>query len=163
MKRLRTHHATRIARASGILHELADARLDLALDILAARADAIDGYPTGSGGERVTASAELTPTEAAAEARLKASLWRADMLAAVHLLAVTADDLAATVARVLAQASEPMPSPALCSSHGLAGAIEWGDPLCRDAAAKAGLCERCYQRARRWRSTHGLTPLGDVA
>lgn len=43
---------------------------------------------------------------------------------------------------------------------GPAGDNGWHDPTCRQIADSTGLCVTCKQRMNRWRTRHGLTPIG---
>lgn len=149
----RTRLAVQLLATARMIENLADVLPD-ALETLRARADAVDGYPAGSSGPKVMASSELTPVEAAADARLTASRWIDDLLAGQHLLAVTVSDMLDQAHRALR--GQRVEGPKLCDPTGREGAIEWADYTCRDAQAKSTLCERCYQRERRWRAARGL-------
>jgi hypothetical protein len=100
-------------------------------------------------------AAELTSVERIAGQRIAASgnvAQLRDDLAAITSLLLSA-------IRVARSISGWAPTPATrCSDsqHGRDGASEWGEPLCEELAAKAGLCSACYQRERRWRQREGL-------
>jgi hypothetical protein len=125
-----------------------------AVAALADRRDTVDGYSAGSNGPKVMASAELTSTEAAAEARLHASRCIADLDAGLTLLAATVHDMTRECRHALADT--PREEPTLCSCHGHDGAElaradgGWSDPTCRRLATRGGLCDACYLRKRAW-------------
>ncbi len=131
---------------------------------------AIDGWPTrgdavhvsGTGGD-VT----LNAVEAAAEARLRHSLDRADIQAGIRLLEVTCKDLLEACHHALRGATT-VEGPRLCDPSGREGSLVplddggWADWTCRDAAVKNGLCDRHYHKERRWRAANGLPARDEV-
>lgn len=63
---------------------------------------------------------------------------------------------------------EPLPNAEgepLCADkqRGREGVIEWGDPTCTELPIQGGLCFRCYQRERRWRTNVGLPDRAEPA
>ena len=126
-----------------------------------------DGYPTQTIGASLpsghtpdideTEQVALTSVEQAAAARERWTNHRLDLEAGLRLVAVTIHDMIGACHKALRGAVE-IPGPKLCDPHGREGAIEWADYTCRKSAVKAGLCDACYQRERRWRVNHGLDP-----
>jgi hypothetical protein len=81
-------------------------------------------------------------------------------IAVAHL-----DRLASEACRTRAFGATPDIEPAAADAprcrdnqHGRQGTIEWGRPDCLELPTKAGLCDACYHRERRWRKAHNLTP-----
>lgn len=107
---------------------------------------------------------DLTPVEAAVEARLRIERWLADLEAQGRMIAAVAQS-ALQSGRGLVGTRLAVDRPAECrdGQAGKDGAIEWGDPLCSGPAEKSGLCSRHYMRWYRWKREHGLDTDGMFA
>lgn len=146
---------------------------------LAAERAILDGYPSGEG-LAVSATAELTSVEAAADARLRLDIHEDDIDAGLHLLLVTVLDLDDASDRTLGlrAARHEHAITARCNGGSGRDGAEipwvphsrdpdngWADPTCTDMAApgRGGLCSKCSLREDRWRRTHQLPPRSHVA
>lgn len=122
----------------------------------------VDGYPAGTDSPKVTSSSELTPTEAAAEARLTYTRQADDLRAGYHLLVITIHDMTNDCHKAL-RGGTPVEAPRLCDPSGHEGCLiplaegGWADYTCRELASRLGLCDRHYMARRRWRAQHGLS------
>ena len=126
-----------------------------------------DGYPTQAIGASPPSGrtpdipedeqVKLDAVERAVAAREHWTNHRLDLEAGLRLVTVTIHDMIGACHKALRGAVE-IQGPKLCDPHGREGAIEWADYTCRKSAVKAGLCDPCYQRERRWRIAHGLDP-----
>jgi len=132
-----------------------------ALDHIRAEAHACDGYSSGGssdGGSRSTNSTSTTERGAMMLAALNNQGHQiADDVRAITLII---DNLGRTCQHIIGTRL-PKPDAVLCSSDGLTGADEWGDPNCTNVprAAKGGLCDRCSMRSSRWRNAISLSPI----
>lgn len=122
-----------------------------------------DGHP--SRGERAggRGNAELTPTEAAAEAAMLAQAKLDQLADDLAVLDTMTLDLGRMITFDLRwRVPTDQIKVALCDGRKREGFIPgkhdtgWGDPLCRTIAEPNGICLRCARAERRWRSMHGL-------
>lgn len=142
------HHLTALTR------ELPDARRAL----LEQRIH-IDGYPPGNNNPHIQATAELTPTEAAAHQRQHIDTMIRSLDEELHAIDLTARNL-----RNDCQHHINTPTPTTgrrCDATGRDGNLEWADPTCTNHASRGPLCDRCSKREYRWRQTQGLPPRTD--
>lgn len=120
-----------------------------------------DGYPASTGLGRKGGVAELTSVEAAADRRLQLGDTRSEQLR--QLL----EDVDRLTYRLVVLVNEWLPAPERsttdrCSGGGsMDGALDWGRPDCTNigSSRRSGLCDACWMRYARWRSTQG----GDAA
>lgn len=133
-----------------------------ARDHVAAELATLDGYPGGES-ERVSGSSELTPTEAIASARLGMRRHMDDIEAGVHLLNVTAADVARSLRGVLGTRVPADFTVCHNSQSGKEGVDRWGDPLCNKPPVKAGMCQAHYMAWYRARQAAGVDVTHDFA
>lgn len=99
---------------------------------------------------------DLTPTERAAEERLRFNTWLADVEAECKLIAQATMD-ALRNGRRLAGTRAPVANERCCDGQvGKHGTIEWGDATCQDMPVKSALCHKHYQRWYRWKQANGI-------
>ena len=126
-----------------------------------------DGYGERGESVSVTSSAEMTPTEAAANARYELNAMRDELRAALQEAVDGIDRLGWVIQRAMrlrAPKGVPAANAAKLCRDGLTdasrpGAVEWHDPTCTAGAVSRGLCRKHYNAMYYWRSTHGLEPL----
>ena len=132
-----------------------------ALDHIRAEAHACDGYGSGGssdGGSRSTNSTSTTERGAMMLAALNnQGIQITDDVRAITLII---DSLGRTCQHIIGTRL-PKPDAVLCSSEGLTGADEWGNPNCTNVprAASGGLCHNCSMRSSRWRNAASLKPI----
>ena len=124
------------------------------------------GFPGSSGEPRDRGGgAALTPTERDAIRCAQLTAQREDLRDLIN----TIESHSHALVRVVHfQLGIPLPGAdgeALCcdKQRGRDGALEWGDPLCKDLPVRHGLCERCLKRETRWRREHNLPFRGEEA
>lgn len=118
---------------------------------------AVDGYGIGRAFDGLPhGEAELTAVERGAEARLRLSAVRSQLIddrdailslisAAMH---VCRDAIGVRAPIATARCRDAQP--------GRDGVIEWGRATCEELPVKSNLCHACYMRERRWREVHNL-------
>lgn len=133
-----------------------------ALDHIRRELSLLDGYGTGSPEVAVTATAELTPVEAVADARLTLTSTEEQIRNDLAELVTGVHDLHQLCIQAIAM-RQPRnvrkPDEAQLCSHGQRGkegAIEWGDPLCPLPGVKGGMCQAHYYRWYRHRVDIGV-------
>lgn len=133
-----------------------------ALDHLRRELSLLDGYGTGSPEVAVQATAELTPVEAVADARLTITRTETQIRSDLNEIIEGIHDLHRLCNQALAM-RQPRnvrkPDEAELCAHGQRGkegALEWGDPLCPLPGVKGGMCQAHYYRWYRHRVDHGV-------
>jgi hypothetical protein len=122
---------------------------------------AVDGYGAGGSSDGGSRGSSTTSTTERAAMTLDAFVdQNTEIKRTITDIVALIDSLGRLCQRVIGnQASQP---PAvLCSSKGLTGAEEWGDPFCTNVprAASGGLCHSCNMRSSRWRNAASLNPI----
>jgi hypothetical protein len=117
-----------------------------------------DGYPTATSlGRTSGGGSELTSVEAAADKRLALGDARTEHL---RQLLEQAEQLTYNIVNLV---NSWLPTPERstndrCSGGGsLPGALDWGRPDCTNigTSRRAGLCDACYMRWKRWERDDG--------
>jgi hypothetical protein len=151
-----THRTDRTITSIIGLAEGLTSKLPAARDILRQRINAIDGFPVGTDTPKITATAELTTVEQAANQRI----WLETNLRSLTYELNAAALIIANLHRECDQILGHQPRPRCTGGQGRQGAIEWGQPDCWNIPTRAGtpavLCDRCFQAERKWRSRNGL-------
>jgi len=132
-----------------------------ALEHLRDEMRATDGYGSGGtsdGGSRSTST--TSTTERAAMALDALVDQSSEIKRTVTDIVALIDSLGRLCQRAIST-RVAKPVAVLCSSDGLTGADEWGDPACTNVprAAKGGLCDACSMRSSRWRNAASLKPI----
>jgi hypothetical protein len=132
-----------------------------ALEHLRDEMRATDGYGSGGtsdGGSRSTST--TSTTERAAMALDALVDQSSDIKRTVTDIVALIDNLGRLCQRAIST-RVAKPAAVLCSSEGLTGADEWGDPNCTNVprAATGGLCHNCNMRSSRWRNAASLKPV----
>lgn len=120
---------------------------------------ALDGYPASTMGDGMSRStAELTTVERGADARLRLSVVRSQLVDDRDAILSLISSALAVCRDALGHREAAASGVARCHDalHGREGALEWGRPECEDLPVKAGLCSACYRRELRWRQAHDL-------
>ena len=144
--------------------------LTAALEHLLRELSLADGYGERGESVNVTSSAELTPTEAAANARYELGMMREELRDALTVAVDGIDKLGWVIQRAMrlrAPRGVQAANAAKLCRDGLTdasrpGAVEWHDPTCCAGAVSRGLCKPHYDAMRYWRATHGLEPLAEL-
>ena len=150
----RTRTDVRLEAAGLLLASLAD-RYPEAIASLRRELDVVDGYSSATMQPRVSATAELTSVERAADLRWSMTGDLDDL----RDMAANIIELINTFQRQTDRAlGVRAPAATRCKDalHGRDGSLEWGDPTCEELPVKVGLCSACYQRERRWRLVNDL-------
>ena len=126
-----------------------------------------DGYGTSSDDEGGRGTAELTPTERAANIRYNIRRDIEEIRDTVHAFHSLNGDLLDLVRSAWGHEEQiaAKVSPSVCceAQRGKEGAIEWGDPTCMRSADKAGMCQAHYTMWYRYRRRHGIDTSRDFA
>jgi hypothetical protein len=146
----------RLLAAARLVENLA-AKLPAARAHIRAEIRAVDGWGAGAGEVNVKHTAELTPTEQHAHARLELANQLADLEAHAAAIAYIAANACNEADRIVGHHLEAP----RCTATGRDGAIEWADATCTAIASRGPLCDRCSRREYRWRADHGLSTRTD--
>ena len=145
--------------------------LTAALEHLVRELSLADGYGERGESVSVTSSAELTPTEAAANARYELGMMREELRDALRDAVEGIDRLGFVIARAMrlrAPKGTTAPNAAKLCRDGLTDATRaWAlqskdHATCSAGQVSRGLCRVHYDQMRYWRATHGLEPLAET-
>jgi hypothetical protein len=144
-------------------HKLAEVtarKITLAVDVISERLAHLDGIPARGERNGGRSSAASSTTEQAAIKRYNLTEYREQLRDAITDACNTNDCLDRLADEVLRFAGHVTPDneqpTCIDGQHGKEGVIEWGDPLCRMSAVKAGMCSKHYMRWYRHRTDHGI-------
>lgn len=155
----RTRTDIQLEAAAHLLANIAN-KLPAAIAVLRRELDVVDGYASATMQPKVSAAAELTSVERAADLRLMMSGDLDDLREMANAIAEMVGTLNRQTDRALGLRAPTAADVARCRDalHGRDGAVEWGDPTCEEIPVKAGLCTACYHREYRWRRGNDLGP-----
>lgn len=130
--------------------------------------DACDGYPGSTLSDGMPpGTAELTSVERAVAGRVALEGTRDTILDDIEAIISITGSLRHVASRALGTRLKLEVE--LCDGREFEGAAipwipnsrdpgnGWHDPMCREAADKSKLCDRCRLRERRWRDEHGMS------
>ena len=122
---------------------------------------ATDGYSSGGSSDGGSRSTNSTSTTERAAMALDALVDQMSEIKRTITDIVTLIDKLGRLCQRAIGTRLPKPDAVLCSSEGLTGADEWGDPNCTNVprAASGGLCHNCSMRSSRWRNAASLKPI----
>ena len=132
-----------------------------ALTHIRAEMRAADGYSAGGSSDGGSRSSSTTSTTERAAMALDALVdQNSEIKRTIGDIVYHIDNLGRLCQRAIGTRL-PKPDAVLCSSEGLTGADEWGDPNCTNVprAAKGGLCDACSMRSSRWRNAASMKPI----
>lgn len=152
----------RLLDAGHTLQQVVAHTVSDALDHIRRELTLLDGYSTGSPEVAVQSTAELTPVEAVADARLTLTTTEQQIRNDLNELVIGVHDLHRLCIQAIAM-RQPRnvrkPDEAQLCAHGQRGkegALEWGDPLCVLPAVKGGMCQAHYYRWYRHRVDNNI-------
>lgn len=132
-----------------------------ALAHIRAEMRAVDGYSAGGSSDGGSRSSSTTSTTERAAMALDALVdQNSEIKRTITDIVTLIDSLGRQCQRAIGTRLPKTPA-VLCSSTGLAGADEWGDPNCTNVprAASGGLCHNCNMRSSRWRNAENWKPI----
>jgi hypothetical protein len=136
-----------------------------ALEHIGRELSVLDGWPERGDSVPVSASAELTSVERAANARFELTGAREDLRDKLDDAMAAIDSLQWHVQLILRMRVprdvKGIAKPSTLCRDGItdatrAGSLEWHDPTCMMPAVKKGLCQIHYDARRYWCKTHGV-------
>lgn len=123
------------------------------------------GYPSNGGGPKVSGGEPGNAVEMQAVKAARYSAQREDLRDQITACEDHVSALVRLVKHILGETMPNADGEALCADkqRGRDGVIDWGDPTCTELPTQGGLCFRCYQAERRWRSRTGLPDRAEPA